>query len=151
RDLMAPPELARDAPGLDVAHPFEEGVLPVLGDKHGAAGLDRADRLLRQRLGVAIPLVGEPRLDDDARAVAVRHHVSVRLGLLDEPERLEIGEDALSRLEAIEATIGLRRVLVQSRVTIEDVDELEPVPPPDLEIVEVVRRGDLDGAATRRG
>ena len=30
RDAVAPPELARDAPGLDVAHPLEVGLLPVL-------------------------------------------------------------------------------------------------------------------------
>ncbi len=29
RDLMAPPQLARDAPGLDVLHPVEIGRLPV--------------------------------------------------------------------------------------------------------------------------
>src|SRR5207237_392178 len=29
RDLMAPPQLARDAPGLDVLHPLEIGLLPV--------------------------------------------------------------------------------------------------------------------------
>ena len=30
RNLMAPPELARDAPGLDVLHPLEIGLFPVL-------------------------------------------------------------------------------------------------------------------------
>ena len=30
RNLMAPPELARDTPGLDVLHPLEVGLFPVL-------------------------------------------------------------------------------------------------------------------------
>ena len=37
RDLVAPPELARDAPGLDVLEPLEVGLLPVLGHELGLA------------------------------------------------------------------------------------------------------------------
>ena len=36
-NAVAPPELARDAPGLDVAHPGEERVLPLLRHEFGAA------------------------------------------------------------------------------------------------------------------
>src|SRR3546814_6115804 len=43
-NLVPPPELARDAPRLDVAHPLEVGLLPVLRHEHGLAGLDRLDR-----------------------------------------------------------------------------------------------------------
>ncbi len=64
----------------------------------------------------------------------------MRLDLLDEAVRLEIGDDALARLEAVEAAIGLGRVLVELRVAVEDVDERELVPAADLEIVEIVRR-----------
>ena len=102
-DLMAPPELARDAPGLDVLHPVEVGLLPVLRHEHGAAALDRVDGGLRQLPRVHVPLVGQERLDDDVRAVAMRHGVDVRLDLLDQPLLLQPRDDRLPRREAVEA------------------------------------------------
>ena len=148
---MPPPELARDAPGLDVAHPFEEGVLPALRHEDRAAALDRGDRRLGERLGVDVPLVGEPGLEHGAGAVAMRHHQGVRLDALDQALRLQIGDDALARLEAVKAAIGLGRVVVEPGVPVEDVDELEAMAAADLEIVEVVRRGDLDRPAAGGG
>ena len=38
RDLVSPPDLARDAPRLDVLHPVEIRLLPVLRHEAGAAG-----------------------------------------------------------------------------------------------------------------
>ena len=61
----------------------------ILRDEDGAPALDRLDRRLRQRLGVDIPLIGEPGLDHRARAVAMRHHQRMRLDLVDEALRLE--------------------------------------------------------------
>ena len=109
RDLMAPPQLARDAPGLDVLHPMEVGVLPVLGHEHGAAALHGVDGGLRQGLGVDIPLVGEERLDDHVRAVAVRHGVDVRLDLFDQTLLFEPRNDGLARGEAVQPVQFLNR------------------------------------------
>ncbi len=75
RDLVAPPELARNAPGLDVLHPLEIGLLPVLRNEAWSALAHRRDRRFRERLGVDIPLVGEARLDRHAAAVAMRHRM----------------------------------------------------------------------------
>ena len=46
-NLMAPPDLAGNAPRLDIAHPLEIGVLPVFGDKFGTPLFNRFDRRLR--------------------------------------------------------------------------------------------------------
>ena len=78
------------------------------------------------------------------------------------PLLLKHRDDALARLEAVEVVeakhgieIGAaiqsfeKRVVagkLQPRFRTHDVDGAEPVPLADLEIVEVVRRGDLDGA-----
>ena len=43
-------------------------------------------------LGVAVPLVGQPRLDDDARAVVMRHHQGVVFDLFEEPGGVEVGD-----------------------------------------------------------
>src|SRR5690606_27061367 len=146
RNLMPPPQLAGDAPGLDVPHPLEVGLLPVLGDELRTSILNRLDGLFRQLGGVHIPLVRQPRLDRNAGAISVRDHVRIRLDFFEQPLGLEIGNDALSRLEAVEPAVGLRRVLVDARLGVEDVDHRQIVPTANLEVVEVVRRGDLDRA-----
>src|SRR3546814_7466062 len=51
---------------------------------------------------------------------------------------------ALARFETLEAAVGLGHRVVQMRVAVEDVDHLQVVALADLEVVEVVRRGDLD-------
>jgi hypothetical protein len=40
----------------------------------------------------------------------------MRLDLLDQAQRLKIGDNALARLEAIKPTIGLRNILIQRAV-----------------------------------
>ena len=80
---MAPPELARDAPRLDVLHPAEELLAPALGHELHAAVARRRDRRLGELLGVGVPLLGQERLDRHAAAIAVGHGVGVRLDLVD--------------------------------------------------------------------
>ena len=99
---MAPPELARDAPGLDVLHPVEIGLLPALRDDCGPPFAHAGDRGLGQRLGVHVPLVGQERLDRHAAAVAVRDGMRVLLRLLDQLALLHHRDDALARGEAVE-------------------------------------------------
>ena len=108
---MAPPELARDAPRLDVFHPIEIGVLPVLRDELGLAVAHRGDRRLRQLLGVDVPLVGQIWLDHHVGTVAMRHDVTVRLDLLDQPLLFKPSNDCFPRRETIHAlpTIFLLR------------------------------------------
>ncbi len=164
RNLMAPPDLARDAPGLDVFHPIEERRLPLRRHEHGFLLAHRRDRRLRQRLGVDVPLVGEERLEHRAGAVAVRHHVRRRLDLFQEAAGLEVLDDALARREAIEAVQRKRLVefrrgrhAVQERgvvaqikpaLDIEHVDQRQIMAAADLEVVEVVRRRDLHRPGT---
>ena len=62
------------------------------------------------------------------------------------PCALQVGEHALARLEAVQAAVGRRRVVVDLRVQRQDADRRQVVPLPDLVVVEVVRRRDLDAA-----
>ena len=142
---MAPPQLARDAPRLNVVHPFVVGLLPVLGMEARAAVLHRLDRLAGQRFGVHIPLLGQPRLDHHARPVALGHGVAMGLDAVQVALLLQVGDHPLAGLVAVQALIAVRRVLVDVRVLVEDVDLGQVVALADLEVVEVVRRRDLDG------
>ncbi len=146
RNAVTPPELAADAPGLDVAHPLEVGLFPVLRFEDGAAVFHRLDGRLGQGPGVDVPLVGQVGLDDGPRAVAVRNGVPGLFDAAQQAQRLEFLDHLLARGEAVQAAIGRRDILVQPRRGIEDVDHRQLVALADLKIVEVVRRGDLHGA-----
>ena len=119
---MAPPQLAAHAPVLDVAHPLEIGLRPVLGHEARAAVFDGLDRGLGERRDLHVPLVGEIGLEHGAAAVAARHLELVLLDLLEQPGGFELGDDALARLEAIEPAEALGRVLVERAPRREDVD-----------------------------
>ena len=109
---MAPPDLARNAPRLDVLHPVEERRLPLRGHELGLALAHRLDCRLGQCLRVDIPLIGEIGLDHGAGTVAVRHDVRRRLDLVEQPGFLQPLDDSLARREAIEAVQAQRRVKV---------------------------------------
>ena len=120
-------------------------------------------RGLRQRLGVDIPLVGEERLDHDARAVAMRHHVRVRLDLVEQARSLPCARRSscarrsdpgraapVSRRDRTDFGTPSRKSSLSFRaelgLDVEDIDQRQLVPRADLEIVEVMRRRDLDRA-----
>src|SRR3546814_12485703 len=62
-DAVAPPQLARDAPVLDIFQPLAVGGGPVFRDEFQLARIDRGQPLLGQTFHAHEPLVGEHRLD----------------------------------------------------------------------------------------
>ena len=103
RDAVAPPQLAADAPVLDVVHPLEIRLRPVFRHEADAAVFDRRDRRLGQRCDAHVPLVRQPRFEHGVAAIAARHLQRVRVGLFEQSGRLQVRDDALACLEAIEA------------------------------------------------
>src|SRR5262252_2396813 len=97
RYLVAPPDLSRDAPWLDVFHPIEKGRLPLRRHKHRLARAHYCHGRLRQRFGVDVPLIGQERFEDGAGAIAMRHNVCRRLDLFDEMSRLKLLDNNLPR------------------------------------------------------
>ncbi len=163
RNAVAPPQLAADAPVLDVAHPAEVHVLVLLGHKLDLAALDGGDGFFRQRLGGDVPLVGQPGFDHGAGAVATRDFQCVVVDLLQQAHGLELGDDGLARSEAIHVRVAvgqgsidlvIRRAVEiehlgasQDRgVLVEDVDQRQLVALADFIVIEVVGRGDLHAA-----
>ena len=74
---MPPPQLARDAPVVDVAHPFEVRLRILLRRELDVALLNRLDGLVRQRLNADKPLRRKPRLHHRLAAVALADGVHV--------------------------------------------------------------------------
>ena len=119
RNLVAPPQLAADAPVGDVVHPLVVGVDPVLRDERDLTACYCIDSALRN--GYAgwrrlchrhEPLVGEHGLDHLAGAGADRNHVFVRYRLFQKTLVLEVSEHRLAAVKAVQAPVGRRSVVV---------------------------------------
>ena len=152
RDAMPPPQLARDAPVLQVFHPVVVGVFPVFRhelDAAAAHGVQRRAGQFFHALGageIHKPLVGEVRLDDDAAAVAVGAFQGVRFYFFQQSGAIEVSNDFVARHPAVETAIGGGDVVVQGGIGVHQVDDFHGVPLADGVVVEVVRRGDFDAA-----
>ena len=146
RDPVAPPELARDAPVLDVVDPVQVGRQPLAGDERnaaGCAGLRARQAARRPRRGrgpgscapgrtdaLPAPASSSPRTTGRsasarrprrcARSAAPSSCAASRE--TRSPAAVEIGEHRLARDVAVEAAILRRRVVVDRRVEVEDRD-----------------------------
>src|SRR5260221_9311012 len=100
RNPVPPPQLPRPAPRLNFLEPVEPGLGPGLGDDPDIALLHCLKRGKRELGRVDIPLVGEPRLDRDARAVAEGRRDHPVLDADESAFFLEPGDDRLARLFA---------------------------------------------------
>jgi len=61
-------------------------------------------------LASSVPLVGQIRLDDDAGAIAMRHHMRIRFDPLQESEIFQPCQDLLARGETVNAVQFLREL-----------------------------------------
>src|SRR5690606_2577070 len=112
RDAVAPPELAADAPVLDVAEPVAVGVDPVAGDEadlaiSGFAAAGQFEAPPGEPVHAHEPLVGQPGLDDLAGAVAAWDLEAMRLRLDQQAGGLQVGQHRLARGVAVQAAVAL--------------------------------------------
>ena len=158
---MTPPELAREAPVLNVLEPLAVDAAPFgredvdFARSHGFK-THFSDRFVGVERpfgsGLAhrhIPLLGEHRLDDFARARDARDHVLDFLDANQEPRSLQILNGGLAAFVAVHAAVLLGHVLVHARRLREDVEHREIVAAADFKVVEVVGRRDLHAARTK--
>src|SRR5450830_474065 len=160
RNPVAPPQLAADAPVLDIAHPGEVHVFVLLGHEGDAAVFHGGNGRFGQGLGRHVPLVGQPRLDDGPGAVALRHFQAVVVNADQQAGGVEGGNDLLARFEAVEADVFGRDLAVDAvvqraveiehltgrengGVLVEDVEQRQVVALADFVVVEIVGRGDF--------
>src|SRR3989442_10440533 len=87
RDSVAEPELTRNVPVADVAHPPQVLLAPALGVEAQILAFRHRDRRRRERFHPYPPLRRDDRLDDGAAAITVAHGVAVWLGFLQPPPR----------------------------------------------------------------
>ena len=146
RNPVPPPELAADAPVLDVPHPGEEQVGVLGGHELHFAAAHRGHRGLGEGRDFHEPLVGQPGFDGRSGAVAPGHRQPVLLYAFEQPQAVQVGDDALARLEPIQAPVSVRRRLADGRLGRENVDQGQAVAGAQLVVVEIMGRRDLDAA-----
>ena len=153
---MPPPDLPRDAPVLDVPHPAEVVVRPLLGDQADLSRFDGLDRRLGERLDLHEPLRRQIGLHHRLAAVAFAERHGVVLDLGQESALLQRfdheGSGLLDRLGREALAKRLLRLCfaqagrIHARVLIEDGQPGQIVTEPRLEVVEVMSGRDLDRA-----
>src|SRR5690606_29748291 len=161
-NAVAPPQLAADAPVLEIPHPGEVHVLVLFGHELDAAVLHRFDGGFGELFDAHIPLVGEPGFHHGAGAVAPGHLQGVGFDFFQKAQLLEFSDDLLAGLEAVEAGVGLGTLLAvhagvgvegeygefteNAGVAVQHIDQRQVVALAHLVVVEVVGRGDLHAA-----
>ena len=95
-DLVAPPQLAADAPVAAALHPVDVVLGEALGHELDLALLDALNGRLCQRLHLDEPLFGDHRLNDRVAAVAGAHVVGQRLGLFQRTAGFQVSQDGLA-------------------------------------------------------
>ena len=161
RNAMSPPQLAGDAPVLDVAHPAEVHVLVVFRDKLDVAVFDRFDGGFGQGFGIDVPLIGKHWLDDDATTVAVGDGEVVVFDGVEQAQCLEVGNNGLAGGKAFHATVffrdagvdvGIDRAIRIKRLGFvadvgvegQDVDHRQAAAFANFAVIKIVSRGDFD-------
>src|SRR5262249_3071164 len=103
RNLVAPPKLTRNAPGLDIVHPVEIGCFPLFRHELRMARTDRASSRSRELSGIDVPLVCQKRLNHDTGSIAMRDDMRLRLHLGKKAERLHARDNLFARHEPVDA------------------------------------------------
>ncbi len=147
---MSPPQLARDAPVVNVAHPLEVGLGVILRHELDVAVLDHFDGAVGQRLNLHEPLRRKPRLDDGLAAIAFSQRDNVVLRADQKAASFKIFEHLLPRFEAVQSLVRTG-VLVHLRDFVHHVNLRQVVAQAGLEIVGIVRRRDLHRAGAELG
>ena len=160
RNPVSPPQLARNAPVVDVREPVVVGGRPVLGeeaDTAGSHGLQRRPgdgcHATRTAIGLRLaglvdePLVGQHRFDHLAGTAADRHHVAVLHGIDQQAGGIQIGHHLLARPVAVQTPISLGHGLTRHvGFQVQHHDQRQLVTLGHLVVVEVMRAGDLHTA-----
>ena len=147
RDAVAPPELAGNAPILDVFHPVIIRLRHAIGNELDAAVAHAVHSRAGQRLHLHEPLLGHARLHDGSAAVARADVVLDVLHAHEEALLLEIMYNGLARFQAAHAAV-LAAVFVDAAVLVHDVDDFQIVAQAHFEVVRVMGRGDFDDAGS---
>ena len=144
---MAPPQLARDAPVLDVFQPMLVGVLVFRGIELYLVVHHGSESQVGKVPHLQEPLHRQFRLNGHARALGATHLVRVVLHLLHQAGSLKVFLYLLAHIEAVHAHIQAGG-LAERAVVVEDVYALQLVLLAQHIVVHIVGRRHLQATRT---
>ena len=121
-DAVPPPELSRDTPVAQIAHPCVVAVDPMCGEELRFTAVNAFDGA-RGKLFFDKPLLGDIGFDDIVAAVAVSHLVAMLLDLFDEAFLFKARYDLLARFQALKSR-KLAALFVEDTLFVEDGQKL---------------------------
>ena len=149
-DAVAPPQLAGDAPVLQVREPVQVHLLPASRMELDGAVLHHAGRRLLQGVHGHKPLLGLPGLQLGMATVAGHDGMVVILHVIEQAQLVEGGHDGLAGLVAVHAG-ELPVAFHDMGRLVEDVDALKPGALPHRPVIGIVRGGHLHAARAELG
>src|SRR5215212_361052 len=150
RYALTPPELPGDVPVADVLEPPDGLPPPGVGVDGYLARFQRLDGWFGERPHRTPPLLREPRLDDRSAPLAMPDPVSIRANTAEKPQAFQPLHDRLAGLLAAHA-LERTACVVDRTVRVHDVYGIEAKPLAYLEVVGVMRGGDLEDPGTELG
>src|SRR5262245_12798583 len=90
RNPVPPPELPRNHPVADVAHPVEKCLAAIVGNDRNVVTFDRFHRAISQRTHRAEPLVRSSWLDNRFAAFAQANRQGMVCDLFQQSMRLQV-------------------------------------------------------------
>src|SRR5579859_70098 len=149
-DAMPPPELARDAPVVNVVQPVGVDLIEAFRHDLHEVIVDRAQGRRCQRGHFDEPLFGDKWFDDGIRAVTVAQRHGIFLDLHDQAKLLQLLHQVFTRLEAVLPGV-VSGLFGHLAVEADHLYARQVVAHPDLEVGRVVRGRDLDRAGAKAG
>ena len=156
---MPPPELAGDAPVLDIAHPLVKGVDPLLGHEFNLAAGNCINGFLRDGFANCItladfvdchkPLVGQHGFNHLPSTATYWHHVFMRHGFFKKAQGLQIRQHGLAAFVAVQTLVRRGSVVVDAGIERKNRNQRQVVPQCHLIVIEIVRAGNFHAATAK--
>src|SRR5580698_7510395 len=142
RNAMPPPELARDAPVVNVPHPLEVGFCVLFRREPDIALLDGSDGFICEGLNLYEPLCRKARFHHALATVALADGVNVVFRAYQQALRLKVGENSLARRIAVQTCV-CAALGVNLRRLIHHIDGGQSMPLTERKVIGIVRRRNL--------
>ena len=148
RNAVSPPELAADAPVVDVLEPLAVAAHEFLGIELDFAVQHGLECDLGQMRHTDIPLLAQTRLHGRIGVtLRIAHLVEVVFHFLHQAGGFQVLRNQLAHHVAVEADVE-RRLVADGAVGVEDVDGIEVMGFAQVIVVHIVGRGHLQAART---
>ena len=147
RNAVPPPDLAADAPVLDVFHPVEISLGPTLRIEFDRAVADRLDCGFGEFVHFDEPLFAEHGLDRHAPALRVADRMNEIFYFVKQSELFHVRHNLFAAFKTVHAFV-FACAFIHLRILCEHVDEVKIMAQTDLEVVRVVCGSDLYAAGS---